>query len=78
MDKLIEEARGEFDLDKRTAMYHRLDEILHDEQPYTFLIAGDALLAQDRRFHNAEVIKPVNEMDVDVFWVPQDEQKYKE
>ena len=42
-DKLIEEARKEFDPEKRRQMYYRLQEIIHDEQPYTFLFTDKAL-----------------------------------
>ena len=77
-DQIIEEARGEFDLAKRTALFHRLDRILHEEQPYTFLISPEALEALDKRFQNAKVWKPMNEMYPDAFWTPLKEQKYKE
>jgi peptide/nickel transport system substrate-binding protein len=36
-DKIMEDARVEFDEDKRTEMYRRFGTILHEEQPYTFL-----------------------------------------
>lgn len=36
-DKIIEELEFETDRQKRIALYHRFDRILHDEQPYTFL-----------------------------------------
>lgn len=36
-DSLIIAARQELDKDKRNAMYHRFQEILHEEQPYTFM-----------------------------------------
>ena len=75
-DKLIEAARVEFDPVKRNALYHQFDRILHEEQPYTFLIASDALVAQDRRFRNAKVY-PLG-MDVNSFWAPPAEQKYRE
>jgi len=77
-DKIIEEARGEFDAAKRTELYHRLHRLLNEEQPYTFLISPDALVALDKRFQNAKVWKPYNEMYPDAFWVPLKEQKYKE
>ena len=77
-DKIIEEARCEFDVAKRTELYHRLHRLLHEEQPYTFLISPDALVAQDKRFQNAKVWKPINEMYLDAFWVPLKLQKYKE
>ncbi len=77
-DRIIEEARGEFDVAKRTALYHRLDRILHDEQPYTFLISPDSLAAVDKRFQNVKVWKPINALDPNSFWVPLKLQKYKE
>jgi peptide/nickel transport system substrate-binding protein len=77
-DKILEEARGEFDVAKRIEMYHRLDRILHEEQPYTFLLSPESLVALDRRFQNAKVWKPINELYPDAFWVPKDKQKYKE
>jgi len=76
VDRLIEEARRVFDVDKRSEMYHDLHRILHDEQPYTFLFTPDALVAQDRRFRNA-IVYPLG-MNVDVFWVAKTEQKYVE
>ena len=36
-DSILEEYRKEFDADKRVALYQRFQEILHEEQPYTFL-----------------------------------------
>jgi peptide/nickel transport system substrate-binding protein len=77
-DKIIEEARGEFDVAKRTELYHRLHRLLHEEQPYTFLISPEMLVAQDKRFHNVKVWKPINALDPNSFWVPMDMQKYKE
>ena len=77
-DRIIEEARREFDVAKRTELYHRLHRLLHEEQPYTFLISPEALVALDKRFRNAKVWKPINEMYPDGFWVPLNMQKYKE
>ena len=36
-DKIIDALDYEYDPEKRIALYHRFDAILHDEQPYTFL-----------------------------------------
>ncbi len=55
VDKIIEEARREFNSLKRRKLYHRLHEILHEEQPYTFLFTTKALVAVHRRFENVEV-----------------------
>ncbi len=56
-DSLIENARSEFDPQKRNAMYHRLQEIIHDEQPYTFLFSSYSLVVVSKRFDNVIVHK---------------------
>jgi peptide/nickel transport system substrate-binding protein len=57
LDKIIEEARVEFDPAKRHALYHRFNEIVHDEQPYTFLFCDSALEIVNKRFHNVVMHK---------------------
>ncbi|MCA9100369.1 MAG: peptide-binding protein [Planctomycetales bacterium] len=37
VDRLFDEARGEFDREKRGALYARIGEIIYQDQPYTFL-----------------------------------------
>lgn len=74
-DKLIEDARVEFDRQKRIALYHRLHEILHDEQAYTFLYTTQELVAADKRFHGIKIY-PYG-LDSEEWWVPQGLQKYK-
>lgn len=76
-DRLIEQARGEFDVEKRNELYHRFHQIIHEEQPYTFLFTPEALIAQDKRFRNAKIY-PLEGMNANFFWVPVAEQKYKE
>jgi len=73
-DAIIEQGRRELDLDKRIALYKRFHRLIHEEQPYTFLMAPYTLSAIDRRFRNVEVY-PLG-MDADLFWVPAAEQKY--
>lgn len=43
-DAIIEQLDFETDRQKRIALYHRFDEILHEEQPYTFLYTPKATL----------------------------------
>ncbi len=74
-DKLIEDARREFDKDKRIGMYYRLQEIIHDEQPYTFLFTLKELEAVSRRFQNV-VVYPMG-MSSLYWWVPEGAQKYR-
>jgi peptide/nickel transport system substrate-binding protein len=75
-DKLMEEARKEFDPEKRRQMYYRFQEIVHDEQPYTFLFTNKALVAVSRRFRNVEVY-PLGVSPL-YWWVPKADQKYRD
>jgi peptide/nickel transport system substrate-binding protein len=75
-DKLIEDARREFDPEKRRRMYYRLQEIIHDEQPYTFLFTSKALVAVSMRFRNVEVY-PMGLAPL-YWWVPKQSWKYKD
>ena len=74
-DGLIETARKEFDPQQRRLLFNRFSEILHEEQPYTFLFTTDALVAVARRFHNVTV-HPMG-LTPRQWWVPKDAQKYR-
>jgi peptide/nickel transport system substrate-binding protein len=74
-DRIIEAGRLEFDHEKRIAMYHRFHEIVHEEQPYTFLFCRKALVTVDKRFRNTTVY-PLG-MDSEEWWVPAALQRYK-
>lgn len=56
-DRIIEEARREFDPEKRRKLYNRFQEILHEEQPYIFLFMQPSLVAIQKRFTNVKVYK---------------------
>jgi peptide/nickel transport system substrate-binding protein len=73
-DQLIVAARKEFDPEKRRKMYYRLQEIIHDEQPYTFLFTSKALVAVSRRFRNV-VVYPMGLAPL-YWWTPKAAQKY--
>jgi peptide/nickel transport system substrate-binding protein len=47
-DAIIEQLQYEYNSEKRRKLYHRFDEIIHNEQPYTFLYSPKtALLYRD-------------------------------
>ena len=73
-DQLIEDARVSFDRDERVAMYHRFHEIVHEEQPYTFLFSRMTLLAVDQRVHGIHIY-PFGPNQFEWF-VPTDLQRY--
>lgn len=73
-DRIIEEARETFDREKRIELYRRFHEIVHEEQPYTFLFCPKNLLAVDKRFHGI-VMYPFGP-DSEEWWVPKALQRY--
>jgi peptide/nickel transport system substrate-binding protein len=54
VDRLLLEGRRTFDFEKRKSIYHRIHEILSDEQPYTFLYVPDGLPVLHKRFKGVE------------------------
>lgn len=50
VDKLLDQAHAEFDREKRVALFHRVQEILNEEQPMSFVHHPEVLLAVSRRF----------------------------
>lgn len=76
VDKLIEEGRKEFDFKKRKVIYDKIQEILAEDQPYTFLYVSDALIALHKRFENVEPA-PAGLMHNFIHWyVKKENQKY--
>jgi len=74
VDRLIEEARQEFDVDKRNAMYHRIHEIIFEDQPYTFLFTGPSLMVHSKRIKNVNTTPlGVNFLE---WWIPRSERRH--
>lgn len=57
LDRLIDAARTEVDEAKRNEMWHKVDRILHEDQPYTFLLNREAVVFVDKRFRNYDIPK---------------------
>lgn len=81
-DKLMEEARSQFDIQERAKRYHRIHQIIHDEQPYTFLFFSPALVGVNKRLQSVEV----SPQGLGLYqhypgqlswWVPAQAQKYR-
>lgn len=56
-DRIIEAIRVEFDKKRRDDLFKKLQRLIHDEQPYTFLFNPATLLAYNKRFTNVKVYK---------------------
>lgn len=76
VDRIIEQAREEFDEEKRRAMYRRFHEILHEEQPYTFMFTTQARLAYDNRIRGLKTYPIRPGYNIRELWVPLALQKY--
>ncbi len=76
VDQILEQYRREFNEKKRIQLYREFQEILSDEQPYTFLFVNKSVEAVQRRFHGVEIL-PGGLRPLD-WWVPAAEQRYRE
>jgi len=72
-DRIIEELRRTFDMEKRLELAHRFCRLLHEEQPYTFLFSPYDLVAISKRYRNVREF-PAGIPD-SLMWVPTAEQR---
>ena len=77
VDDLLVKARETLAQDERRKYYWRIQEIIAEEQPYTFLFIPDALVALQKRFKDIEPA-PAGLMHNFIKWyVPEGQQRYK-
>ncbi len=76
VDDLLERGRGTFDRSERKRCYDRIQEILADEQPYTFLYVPDALPIISNRFHGIKPAPIGIGYNFIKWYVPESEQRY--
>lgn len=57
LDKLIDQARTTVDRDKCQELWQQCHAVLHEDQPYTFMMNPMSVVFFDRRFQNVEVTK---------------------
>jgi peptide/nickel transport system substrate-binding protein len=57
LDKLIEQARRTVDESKRMPLWQSAEQILYEDQPYTFMMRRKSLLFVDKRIHNLQMTK---------------------
>ncbi|MBF0563897.1 MAG: peptide-binding protein [Nitrospirae bacterium] len=75
VDRLLEEGRRTFDIEKRKKAYYRLQEILADDLPYVFLYVPDSLPIVHKRFENI-IPSPIGiGYNLPKWYVPKDLQK---
>jgi peptide/nickel transport system substrate-binding protein len=76
VDRILEAYRVEFDAAARKELIDRFQEIIYDEQPYTFLFMQQAITAWDRRFEGVSWY-PSGSTDLNEWWVPLASQRYR-
>ncbi len=78
LDKLIDQARGMVVEEERMPVWQQAEAVLHETQPYTFLMRRETLLFMDERFKNLEITKlGLNTIQVPIeTYVPLDLQKH--
>lgn len=77
VDRLILSARETFDREKRRAAYFRFQEIIHEEQPYSFIYVPDALPVVTTRIHGIQPAPAGIGYNLIKWFVPERLQKYK-
>ena len=80
LDKLIDQARGTVDEAKRMPLWQQAERIMHEDQPYTFLMRRKSLVFIDKRIQNLQITNlglNLGSVPVEVF-VPEGQHKYKQ
>jgi peptide/nickel transport system substrate-binding protein len=77
VDEVLEKGRRTFDRAERKKHYDRLQEVLDQEQPYTFLYVADALPIVHKRFHGIEPAPAGISYNFNEWYVPASMQKYR-
>ena len=81
LDKLIEQAHVTLDTKRRMEIWKKCHAILHEDQPYTFMLRSKVRLWADERFAN---IKPVPALGINrvttwptpiEWYIPKEKQK---
>jgi peptide/nickel transport system substrate-binding protein len=78
VDRLIIEGRRTFDQAKRREIYHKIHEIIFQEQPYMFLYSPDSLVIINKRFQGIDPGPGGIGHNFIRWWVSRDRQRYKD
>lgn len=76
VDDMLEKGRSTFNQKERKKYYDRFQEILAEDQPYTFLYVPEALVIVHKRFRGIEPAAIGLEHNFIKWYVPKKEQKY--
>lgn len=77
VDRLLGDGRRTFDQPRREEIYHRIHEIIYEDQPYMFLYSGETLPIVSKRFKNVEASPIGIGYNFIKWYVPKPEQRYR-
>ena len=77
LDKLIGQARETLDPAVRMVLWHKCHDILHQDQPYTFLYTRRSTVFIANRVHNVQLL-PLGLNEIAEWYVPAGQQKYQQ
>lgn len=77
VDRLLLEGRRIFDQEQRKAIYHRIHQLIYDDQPYTFLYVPDAMPIVHARVRNVQASPIGIGYNLIDWYVPTGEQRYQ-
>ncbi len=76
VDSLLEKGRREFDQEKRKEIYHRIHELIYNDQPYLFLYNPDSLPILSSRIKGIKVAPAGISYNFIKWYVPRSQQRY--
>jgi len=76
VDRLLEEARIEFDQQKRGELYRRVHRLIYEDQPYAFLYTSESLSVLHKRFDGVTAGKLGVGHDFVRWYVPKEKRRY--
>jgi peptide/nickel transport system substrate-binding protein len=76
-DKILVDLRTEFDEDKRRELLTRWQEIIYEDQPYTFLWSSSGKFVTNDRFRNTRWYAHPYPNKTNEWWTSTQDQKYK-
>jgi peptide/nickel transport system substrate-binding protein len=77
LDRILDEAVFEMDREKARKLWWRAQEILVEDQPYTFLYIPKQINFVHQRFRNVQMHTIAWLYNLEQWWVPRSEQKYR-
>ena len=77
VDRMLVEARRDFDVDKRKQLYYRIQELVYQDQPYMFIYVPNSLSCIHKRFEGIEPAKIGYWYNFIDWWVSLKNQRYK-